>query len=188
MLRRNPHALRVQEDAHCRHHRLEIQQRLALPHQHNIGLRRELCFVLLQRQQNLRQNFSGGQVANQSQLRRKAKMAIHSASRLRRNTNRLPPPLGMNTASTKAGFCKRLALSFPLFSVFAMFSANSVLKSLFSSALPKPNKYRTEPSAAANRCFTSSKATRASLPSRSRSAAGRFVICATSNFLSEYSA
>ena len=70
------------------------------------------------------------------------------------------PSLGMNTASTEAG-CTN-----------------------FSSLGGRSNKYLTE----ANRWFTSGSVIRASFESRARSAAGRFVICATSNFLSEYSA
>src|SRR6266446_4958554 len=68
----------------------------------------------------------------------------------------------MNTASTDAG----RAVSWP-------------------SPVGSEYKYRTDPSADANRCFTSGSVTRASFASRSRSAAGRFVICATLNFLSE---
>ena len=38
MLWRNSHPFRVQHNPQRRHHWLEIQQRLALPHQHDIGL------------------------------------------------------------------------------------------------------------------------------------------------------
>ncbi len=97
------------------------------------------------------------------------------------------PSLGMNTASTEAGFCEPV-FSFPLFSVLSVFSVPSALNVLTFSASPSPNKYRTDPSAEVNLCFTSGKATRAPFDSRSRSASGKFVICATSNFLSAYSA
>ena len=43
-----------------------------------------------ERQQDLRQNFSCGQIPNQSELRREAKMAIHGAACLRGNADRLP--------------------------------------------------------------------------------------------------
>ncbi len=123
MLGRNSQPFRVQHDAHRRHHRLEIQQRLALAHQYDIrllavslewrrrpylrsgrrnlsGLCREPYLFLfaprvsarfLERQQHLRQNFSRCQVANQSELRREAEVAIHRTARLRGNTDRLPP-------------------------------------------------------------------------------------------------
>src|SRR5580692_373597 len=91
MPRRNGHSRVVQQNAHGRHHRFIVQQRLALPHQYNVRSRREPLLVLLERQQDLRQNFSSRQIANQTELRRHAKLAIHGASRLRRNTNRLPP-------------------------------------------------------------------------------------------------
>src|SRR5690242_4046462 len=116
MLRRKPYAFRIQQNSHRRHHIFEIQQRLALPHQHHIRSRRQsgrLLLVaaafqggrffsrcdlrhclplshLLQRQQHLRHHFSRRQIPDQSQLRRQAKLAVHSAACLRRNANRLP--------------------------------------------------------------------------------------------------
>jgi hypothetical protein len=51
-------------------------------------------FVFLQREQHLRQNLASRQIANQSQLRRQAELAIHRATRLRGNTNGLPPLAG----------------------------------------------------------------------------------------------
>src|SRR6267378_3033905 len=98
------------------------------------------------------------------------------------------PSLGINTASTDAGFPRRPAFSLPLFSAFSVLSVSSVLNSSSSLAAVKPNKYRTEPSSEANRCRTSGNVIRASFDSRSRSTTGRFVISTTSNFLSEYKA
>src|SRR6266481_2868992 len=117
MLRRKPHALHIQQDPQRPHHALKIQQRLALPHQHHICPRRQparffFSYVavavrggrffhglillasllhLLQRHQNLRHHLPRRQIPDQSQLRRQAKLAIHRATRLCRNTNRLPP-------------------------------------------------------------------------------------------------
>ena len=75
------------------------------------------------------------------------------------------PSLGINTASTDAG--RAVA---------------------FSSPPRSANKYRTDPSCDANRCFTTGKVIRASFANRSRNAAGKFVICAMSKIRSTYSA
>src|SRR5208282_28871 len=91
------------------------------------------------------------------------------------------PSLGINTASTDAG------LSGLFFSVS---SAPSALKSPFNSlvASPNENKYRTDPSVDANRCFTSGKVMVVFAAKRARKSAGKFVICAKSSFLSAYNA
>src|SRR4029077_1382173 len=59
---------------------------------------------------------------------------------------------------------------------------------LFSVSSASENKYRTDPSLEANLCFTTGNVTVASAANRARKLAGKFVICAKSNFLSAYSA
>jgi len=115
----------------------------------------------------LRKDFSSSQISNQSELRRQAKMAIHAHPACVDMQIVCRPSLGMNTASTDAGFSNRPAPSLLFFSAYSVLSESSALGLLLSSVLPKPNKYRTDLSADANRCFTSGSVTRASLASRS---------------------
>ena len=67
-----------------------MKQRLALAHQHYVGLGRQRVFVFAQWQMYLRDNFAGCEIADQAQLRRHAELAVHRAAGLRRNTDRLP--------------------------------------------------------------------------------------------------
>jgi hypothetical protein len=78
----------------------------------------------------------------------------------------------MNTASTAAGFI-RAAFDIPADASFPALN---------------PNKYLTDPSLDSYLCRTTGKLIAASCRSFSRSAAGKFVKFATSNFLSAYNA
>ena len=82
-------ALGIEQDAHGGHRRVVVEQRFALAHQHDVGLRRKRFPILFQRDQNLPHDFARREIADQAQLRGQAKMAIDGAARLRRNANRL---------------------------------------------------------------------------------------------------
>ncbi len=82
-------ALGIEQNSHGGHRRVVVEQRLALAHQHDVGLRRELLAIFLERDQDLPDDFSRREIADQSQLRRQAEMAIDRAAGLRRNANRL---------------------------------------------------------------------------------------------------
>ena len=87
--RRERDSLGIEQDAHGGHRRVIIEQRLALAHQHDVRLRRELLAIFLERHENLPHDFARREIADQSQLRGEAEMAIDGASGLRRNANRL---------------------------------------------------------------------------------------------------
>ena len=91
---RQPDAFGIEQDPHRGHRRVVVEQRLALAHQNHVGLRRKVFAIFFERNQNLPDNFSRREVADQSQLRGQAKMAIDGAARLRRNANRLAAFLG----------------------------------------------------------------------------------------------
>jgi len=93
-------AFRIEHNSQRRHHRFVVQQRLALPHQHHVRLRNEMCALIFERHEHLSHHFAGAKIAPQSQLRGQAEMAIHRATCLRGNANRLPALSGMKTAST----------------------------------------------------------------------------------------
>ena len=71
------------------HHRVEVQQRLALAHQDDVCLRLERCAILFERNQHLTDDFAGGEVANQAKRSRQAEMAIDGTAGLSRNADRL---------------------------------------------------------------------------------------------------
>ncbi len=89
MLRRNGDGVRVEQDAQRRHHRVVVQQRLALAHQHDVRLRLQRCAMIFERHEHLRHNFAHREIAHQSECRRQTEPAIDCAARLRRNANRL---------------------------------------------------------------------------------------------------
>ncbi len=88
---RRPEAdsLGIEQNADRSHCRIVIKQRFTLPPQHHIGLWRELPAVFFQCDKHLAHDFSRREIADQSQLRGQAKVAVHSAAGLRGNANRL---------------------------------------------------------------------------------------------------
>ena len=76
------------------HRRVIIQEGFALSHQYDVGLRGKVIAILLQRHQNLPDNFPRREIADQPQLRGQTEVAIHGAARLGRNANRLAAFLG----------------------------------------------------------------------------------------------
>ena len=74
MLRRNRHAVRIEQNAQRRHHRVVIQQRLALAHQHDIRLRLERGAIVFERHEHLPDDFARGEIANQAQRGRQAEI------------------------------------------------------------------------------------------------------------------
>ena len=89
MARREPHPGRIKHQPYRRQHAIVIEQWLALAHQHNVGARRQRFAMIFEQHQDLARNLRSRQIANQPQLRGKAEVAIHGATRLRRNANRL---------------------------------------------------------------------------------------------------
>ena len=155
---RKPDALGIEQDPHRGHRRVVIEQRFALAHQHDIGLRRKLLAIFLQRDQHLPDDFARREIADQAQLRGQAKMAIHGAARLRRNANRLAAFPGHEDGFDLRGL--RIVRRF---------------------GPPIENRYRIDPSTDGNRRTMRGSVMRASSASRARKAAGRFVMAAKSN-------
>ena len=89
MLWRNGDGVRIEQDSQRGEHRLVIQQRLALAHQHDVCLRLQRRAIVLQRDEHLPHDFARREIAHQAERRRQAKPAIHRAARLRRDANRL---------------------------------------------------------------------------------------------------
>ncbi len=82
-------AIGIEHDPHRGHRRVVVEHRFALAHENDIRLRRELFAIFLERDQDLPDDFSGREVADQTELRGQAKVAIDGAAGLRRDANRL---------------------------------------------------------------------------------------------------
>ena len=162
--RRERDSLGIEQNAHGGHRRVIVEQRLALAHQHDVRLRRELLAIFLERDQDLPHDFARREIADQPQLRGEAEMAIDGASRLRRNANRLAP-----FARHEDGLDLR-----GLF-IFAAADREKIADRSIHGRKPADDARRRDASA-----FAGAR--------RSRSAAGRFVIAANSKRRSAYSA
>ncbi len=89
MLGREAGAVGIEQNAQCGHHRVVVQQRFTLAHEHNVGLRFECPPVVFERHENLPDDLGRGEVPDQAQRRRQAEAAIDWATRLRRDANGL---------------------------------------------------------------------------------------------------
>src|SRR5208282_5486784 len=89
VLGRDGHAVWVEQNPHRRHDGVVVQQGLALPHQDHVGLGLQGFAILFQRDEHLSENFTRRQIPHKTQRRRQTEMAIHRASCLRGNANRL---------------------------------------------------------------------------------------------------
>ena len=111
MFRGNRDSFWIEQNAERRHHGIEIQQGLALPHQHDVGIRCQHRLVFFQGEQHLGHNFARGQIANQPELRRQAELAIHRATGLRGNANRLPALAGHEYRFDRRGASRGLVFA-----------------------------------------------------------------------------
>jgi hypothetical protein len=86
---READSLGIQQNAQRGHDVLEIQQRLALTHENDIGLRRERAFLFFEDEEHLRDDFACREIAHQPQPRRQAKPALDGAASLGGDADRL---------------------------------------------------------------------------------------------------
>src|SRR5258706_2394275 len=94
VLRRDRERFGIEDNAQRVHYGVEVQQRFALAHEDEIGLWRELRFVLLERNQDLRENFPGREIADQAELRGQAELAVDGAPCLRGDADGLAAGAG----------------------------------------------------------------------------------------------
>ena len=93
-IRDDVQAVRVAHHAQRFHQRLEIQKGLARAHAYEVRAARRLHAVavsVIECDDDLFDNFAGGQIAQQAELRRQAESALQRTARLRRETNRVTP-------------------------------------------------------------------------------------------------
>src|SRR5579862_2470042 len=89
MARGNGEGFGVHDDAHRGHHGIEIEKRLALTHEDDVGLGFELVAMLAKDDENLAEDFGGTEIADEAERSGKAEVAVDGAAGLSRDADGL---------------------------------------------------------------------------------------------------
>ncbi len=107
VLGRDRDAFGIEQEADRRGDVVEIEQRLTLPHQDDVGVGLQHVFVFFEREQNLRDDFAGREITNQAELRGEAKLAIDGAAGLRGDADGLAAFAGHENGFDAGGTRRR---------------------------------------------------------------------------------
>ena len=86
---RNGDAFGIEKKAESSGDVVEIEERLALAHEDDVGVGLERVFVFFERDENLRDDFARRQIADEAELRGEAELAVDGAASLRGDTDGL---------------------------------------------------------------------------------------------------
>jgi len=94
VFRRNGDAFGVEEEAERSGDVVEIEEWLALAHEDDVGVGLELVFVFFERDEDLRDDFAGSEIADEAELRGETELAIDGAAGLRGDADGLAAVAG----------------------------------------------------------------------------------------------
>ncbi len=91
---RDGDAFGIEEEAERGGHIFKIKERLALAHEDDVGVGLKRLFVFFERDEDLRDDFAGSEIADEAELRSEAELAIDGAAGLRGNADGLAAVAG----------------------------------------------------------------------------------------------
>jgi len=94
VLGRDGDAFGIEEEAKSGGDVVEIEERFALAHENDVGVGLKRVFVFFERDENLRDDFAGREIADESELRGEAELAVDSAAGLRGDADGLAAVAG----------------------------------------------------------------------------------------------